>query len=197
MASPLWMTEEEFTTAFDEDTKAEWLAGEVIIIPPASTIHVRLTGFLHFILSGFVAHHDLGQILGPELMIRLEVLRRRRVPDILFVAKEQLDIIKTNHIEGPPDLTIEIVSPDSLARDWREKYLEYEAAGVREYWVIDPMHELVEAYQLTDTKQYQVIAPIDDIIHSTVLNGFFLNPTWLWQSPLPNPLEILKTLKVL
>lgn len=155
-------------------------------------------GFLHFILLGFVTHYDLGQILGPELQIRLKNPGRRRVPDILFVAKERLSIIKLNHIEGPPDLTIEIVSPDSVARDWREKYQDYETAGVREYWVIDPMSERMEAYQLNETGQYQLITPAEDgLIYSVVLAGFFLNPNWLWQPSLPNPFDILKTLGLL
>lgn len=41
-------------------------------------------------------------------------------------------------MDGTPDLIVEVTSPESLARDRGEKYVEYEAAGVREYWLIDP-----------------------------------------------------------
>lgn len=191
------MTEAEFEKWVDEDIKAEWVGGEVIIMSPSSIIHVRLVGFLLQIMGAFARQRELGEILGPELQIRFETLKRRRVPDILFVARDRLDIIQTNHIEGAPDLVVEVVSPDSLARDWREKYLDYEAAGVREYWIIDPMAERVESYTLNEEKKYSLIQELDGKIYSTVLDGFYLKPGWLWQAPLPNPLEVLRELAVL
>ncbi|MDE3091156.1 MAG: Uma2 family endonuclease [Chloroflexota bacterium] len=199
------MTEDEFVAWCDEDVKAEWVDGEVIVHSPANIKHVRLDKFLLQVLDGFVTPHDLGEVIGPEFQIRLGALRRRRVPDILFVAKERLDILKPNHVEGAPDLVMEIVSPDSLARDWRDKYLEYEAAGVREYWIIEPMAERVEAYTLGfvvsaqpngEDKHYARIDEEDDAIHSTALPGFYLKPAWLWQDPLPKVVEVLRELKV-
>jgi Uma2 family endonuclease len=194
---PHSMTEEEFVAWCDEDIKAEWVDGEVIVHSPASARHVRLAKFLLQVLDRVVTHHDLGEVLGPELQIRLAALRRRRVPDILFVSKERLGIIQPNHVEGAPDLIIEIVSPDSLARDWREKYLEYEAAGVREYWVIEPMAERVEAYAQGEDNRYTRIEETDDTIRSMVLAGFYLKTTWLWQEPLPKVVEALRELKVI
>src|SRR5687768_16717845 len=135
------MSEAEFLAWQDEDIRAEWVNGEVIVMSPASTKHVRLVGLLLQVIGIFARHYQLGEIFGPELQVHFEELRRWRVPDLLFVAADRLQIIKPTYVEGAPDLVIEIVSPDSLARDWREKYLEYEAAGVREYWVIDPMSE--------------------------------------------------------
>jgi Uma2 family endonuclease len=193
----LRMTEEEFVAWCDEDTKAEWVDGEVIVHSPSNVKHVDLAGFLNFIMRGFVISRELGVVYGPELQVRFGLLRRRRVPDLLFVAKERLDLIKTTEVEGAPDLIVEIVSPDSLARDWREKYLEYEAAGVREYWVIDPMAQRVEGYVLEEDRRYALIEETDGCVPSTVLPGFYLKPVWLWQALLPNPIEVLKELGVL
>jgi Uma2 family endonuclease len=193
----LRMTEEEFVAWCDEDTRAEWVDGEVIVPSPANLKHVDLAGFLNLILRVFVTSKDLGAVYGPELQVRFAALRRRRVPDLLFVATEHTDILKTTEVDGAPDLIIEIVSPDSLARDWREKYLEYETAGVREYWVVDPMAQRVEVYALGADGRYALIEEKDGVVHSTVLAGFFLKPAWLWQEPLSNPLEILRELGVL
>lgn len=52
---------------------------------------------------------------------------------------------------------MEIVSPDSVARDWREKYFEYQRAGVREYWVLDPLVPTIEAYTLGKSGDYHRI----------------------------------------
>jgi Uma2 family endonuclease len=131
------------------------------------------------------------------LQVRFASLRRRRVPDLLFVSTERMGILKATEVDGAPDLIIEIVSPDSPARDWREKYLEYEAVGVREYWVIDPMSKRVEGYALGADGRYSLIEEKDGVVHSTVMTGFFLKPVWLWQEPLPNPLDILRELSVL
>ncbi|BCX03621.1 MAG: hypothetical protein KatS3mg053_1559 [Candidatus Roseilinea sp.] len=88
-------------------------------------------------------------------------------------------------------MVVEVVSPDSVARDWREKYLDYQAAGVCEYWVVDPLSEQVEAYALNAEKQYERIEMQDDKIASRVLPGFYLKPSWLWQDELPNPMDVL------
>ena len=186
------MTEEAFVAWCDEDIKAEWVDGEVIIMSPSSIRHVDLAGFLVILMRTFVTHHNLGTVLGPECQIRLADQRRRRVPDLLFVAQARAEIIQPNHIEGPPDLVVEIASPESVARDWREKYMEYETAGVGEYWVIDPMAERVEAYRLNQNRKYELLPEKEGAIHSHILPGFYLKPAWLWQTPLPNPLDILR-----
>jgi Uma2 family endonuclease len=186
------MTEDEFVAWCDEDVKAEWVDGEVIVHSPANVGHVRFVKFLLKLLDDFVVAHDLGEILGPEFQVRIGRLRRRRVPDILFIAQARLEIIKTSHVEGAPDLIIEIVSPDSIARDWREKYLEYEAAGVHEYWVIEPAEEYVEAYALGEDQRYARLEEKEGAIHSTALPGFYLKPAWLWEEPLPKVAEVLR-----
>jgi Uma2 family endonuclease len=193
----LRMTEEEFVAWCDEDTRAEWVDGEVIMPSPANLRHVDLAGFLNLVLRAFVTSRSLGVVYGPELQVRFASLRRRRVPDLLFVSTERLGILKTTEVDGAPDLIVEIVSPDSPARDWREKYLEYEAAGVREYWVVDPMSQRFEGYTLDANGRYALLEEKDGIVRSAVLGEFFLKPAWLWQEPLPNPLDILRELGVL
>jgi len=78
-----------------------------------------------------------------------------------------------------------------VARDWREKYLDYQAAGVREYWVIDPMARRVEAYAMDAQNQYERLEGQAGRIASRVLPGFYLEPEWLWREELLDPLEVL------
>ena len=189
------MTEDEFVAWCDEDVKAEWVDGEVIIMSPASSRHVQIATWLIRVMGDFVEDRDLGAVLGTELMIRLGRQRRRRVPDILFVARERLGLLRKNHFEGAPDLAIEIVSPDSRERDCRDKFDDYRKGGVREYWIIDPDEEELSAYALGANRRYAAIPPVDGRVHSEVIPGFFLRPEWLWRSPLPRKADVLRAMR--
>ena len=75
---------------------------------------------------------------------------------------------------------------------------------MREYWVIDPMSQHVEAYALpsgeapdTATQRYRRLEEHDGAIASTVLPGFRLRTTWLWPQTRPKTIEILRDLGVL
>lgn len=192
----LHMTEEEFERFTDDEfnRKAEWVDGEVIVPMATSIEHSQIIVFLLTLLNIFCAQRRLGLVLGENAQVRFERLRRRRTPDILFLSHDRLNQRRKTYIEGAPDLVMEIVSPDSVARDWREKYLEYEAAGVREYWVVDPMAERVEAYVLNAQQRYERLEMQAGKIASGVLPGFYLKPEWLWQDELPNPMDVLAEL---
>jgi len=189
------MTEEEFDAWCDEDIRAEWVGGEVIVHSPASPQHDAMLLFLANVAGSFVTFHDLGVVLGPNVQVRRPNLRR--VPDLLFIAKERREIIQASCVDGAPDLVLEIVSPDSVERDWREKFLEYEAAGVREYWVVDPNVKRMRAYRLGEQGRYVQLEEEGGVIRSKVLPGFWLRVAWLWQEPLPDPLGVLRELGVI
>jgi Uma2 family endonuclease len=112
----------------------------------------------------------------------------------MFIAKQRLHSLRPTHLEGPPDLVMEIASPDSVDRDWREKFADYQAAGVPEYWIIDPAHQRVEAYQLVDGA-YHSIVHNQGRVASTVLAGFFLRTELLWQEELPKVRDTLKAIE--
>ncbi len=191
---PRKMTEKEFDASIDQDVWAEFKDGEVITKMPALLRHELLFQFLLMLLSGFVRARDLGIVVGSQYAIRLRP-GLRRVPDLIFVSKERMDIVQERFVQGAPDLAIEIVSADSMSRDWREKYLEYQNAGVREYWVFDPQSGYSEWYSLQDA-QYVLIPLQDGAYHSRVVDGFLLLEEWLEQERLPDPLTILHEWKI-
>ena len=173
-AVPEFMTADEFLSFRAEGVRIEWVDGRVITMAPVSNDHSDINSWLSAILRIYVDAKDLGILRGPEFAIRLSSVKTQRVPDLLFLAKARLNLLKPNCIDGPPDLIIEIVSPDSEARDWRKKYLEYESAGVSEYWVIDPMSLHLEAYHLTPQRQYIQIEEQEGKIASLAIPGFYL-----------------------
>lgn len=192
---PRRMTEAEFDAWMDEDVWAEFQDGEVITKMPALMKHELLFKFLLILLELFTTHKGLGLVLGSQYAIRLRP-GLRRVPDLLFVSKARLGIVGERFVEGAPDLVVEIVSPDSVARDWRDKYVEYAAAGVREYWVFDPQSEHVEWYALNPEGHYELIGAQDGVLRSRELEGFYLRVDWLWRGELPDPIRLLREMGI-
>lgn len=183
--------------AFKHEVRAEWVEGDVIVMAPGSIDHQELMGWLYRLLADFVEHRDLGSAVFDCFTRLTKPSRQIRVPDVLFIQKSRLaELVRSGQpIQGSPDLVIEVVSADSAARDWREKYAVYQAAGFREYWVIDPANRVVEAYQF-DEAGYRKIEPVDGKIASLVVAGWYLRPAWLWQQPRPLVLTLLAELGV-
>jgi Uma2 family endonuclease len=187
------MSEEEFVAwSFREEISSEWVAGEVIVMSPISAEHDRIYHWLTVLLSTYVEHRDLGSVHGPELQVRFAGPPSRRQPDILFLSTAHSDRLRKTYVDGPPDMIVEIVSPESVSRDWRVKYLEYEAAGVSEYWVIDPLAERVELYVLSADKKYDSIAEREEWLVSTAISGFRIRPEWLWPATRPKVADALR-----
>lgn len=72
------------------------------------------------------------------------------IPDILFITKERLHIVKRGRIEGAPDIIVEVLSPSNWLKDRREKFETYAKAGVREYWIVDPRARTIELFFLRE-----------------------------------------------
>jgi Uma2 family endonuclease len=183
---------EEFMAWADEDTHAEWVDGEIVLMSPANIEHQDLIGFLFRLISQFVDTHRLGRVFVAGVLMRLRTRPSGREPDLLFVANEHADRLRETYVDGPADLVVEIVSPDSTSRDRGEKYAEYEAAPVPEYWVVDPLRRDAQLNVLGEDGRYH-LAPLDadGFYHSTILAGFRLQVDWLWQRPLPPIAEVL------
>ncbi len=165
---------------------------------PVSYQHADLVGFLDAIMRYFVEAHDAGRILTNPFQMRLRDIQRGREPDLIFVAKEHLNRLTSTYLDGPAEIAIEIISPESIARDRGDKFVEYEAAGVREYWLIDPQRKQAEFYVLTAERRYHpVLIGSQGIFNSQVLDGFWLRVEWLWQEPLPKVAAVLQELKVI
>jgi Uncharacterized protein conserved in cyanobacteria len=191
---PLRMTFEEFLDWADEDTWAEWVDGEVIFLT-AAYWHQRVADFLAALVQHWVEEQGLGgaACTAPFLMHCAPGMPGRE-PDLLYLAPEHMDRLRASRIEGPADLVVEIVSPESERRDRDEKYFEYERGGVREYWIIDLEAQQAEFYRRDDSDgAFRRVAPdAEGVYRSAVLSGFPLTVAWLWQRPLPTLMSVLR-----
>lgn len=186
------MTYDEFLAAFEDSTHVEWVNGEAIVFMPPDIRHQRLVQFLALLLALYVRHTRAGEIFFAPLEMRAQPGGNARGPDILYVAREHQARITEKRISGPADLIAEIISPESVGRDRADKFYEYEQAGVREYWLIDPRpgYERADFWVLNDAGRY-VPVPIDGqgIYRSAVIPGFWLDVNWLWGEELPDYLR--------
>lgn len=131
----------------DDDKRYEILRGGLIMVPAPFTIHQRLLIRLSVIFSNFIKEKKLGEVLvAPTDVVLAEDIVVQ--PDILFISKERLDIIKEAAIMGSPDLIVEIVSPSSASYDTVEKRNIYEEYGVKEYWLVFPQEKVIEVLTL-------------------------------------------------
>lgn len=120
-----------------------------------------------------------------------------REPDIFFVKTENFDCIKEQFFEGAADLVVEVVSPESVARDTQDKFEEYEAAGVNEYWIIDYNRRTANFYGFDKDRKYQLLHfSADGRFESCVIKGLWIKTDWLWQEELPSLIEVLKDWKI-
>lgn len=178
------MTFEQFVQALNEDTRAEWVDGEVVTLSPVSTLHESLGGFLYLLLRAYVEQKGLGRVLIAPFVMRLLEANRAREPDILFVKKEHLSRLRDTYLDGPADLVVEITSAESVLRDRGEKYAEYEMEGVSEYWVIDPEAKRADFFVLGERGWYErQQEDAEGIYYSSAIDGLALPVEWLWNPP--------------
>jgi Uma2 family endonuclease len=189
-------TFEEFCFLIKEDQKTDLIEGVIYMSSPENTDANDLFLWLARVIGGFVEERELGQLFGSRVAFRLGETQGPE-PDIAFVRTERLDIVQRGFVDGPPDMAIEIVSPDCVERDYVQKREQYRQAGVQEYWIVDEMEQRVVLLRLNASGACREVRPLKGSLHSQVLPGFWLRPEWLWQEPRPKTrivlAELLKT----
>ncbi len=94
-------------------------------------------------------------------------------PDVIVVLQANSAIITPDKLVGAPDLVVEIASPGTATHDRGRKLRAYERAGVREYWIADPIARTVELLAL-DGGSYRAVGVFQGqaLLPSHVLPGF-------------------------
>jgi len=175
---------EEFLQWLDEDTWAEWVDGEVQLMSPVNDEHQMVVTYLSALLTNYASAMRVGIVMGEPFQMKSGPHLPGRSPDILFVSSSRSHLIQRHFLNGPADLVVEVISPESRARDRGEKYYEYEQAGVKEYWMVDPDRKQVEFHVLSPQGIYQpAFVGNEGEYHSTAVEGFWIRVEWLWQRP--------------
>jgi len=143
---PRWTYERLCAELEETNQPCELWHGHVITSPAPTPFHQIVAYRLQDALHRWVDPRKVGLVLGaPSDVVLAPDLALQ--PDVLFIAKARQGIVK-NHIYGAPDLVMEVVSPDRPRRDYKDKKGQYEAHGVKEYWIVDPDRKRIEVWSM-------------------------------------------------
>jgi Uma2 family endonuclease len=182
----------DFLILIKEHEKADLLNGVIYMASPESTDNNDLGVWLLKLMSEFTEQSDLGKVYFSRVAFRITE-KQGPEPDIAFVAKRRLRLVKKGFVDGPPDIAVEIVSADSMERDYETKRALYERAGVKEYWIIDP-DERKATFLRRQRGKFREVALDGTVFESIVLRGFKLDVRWLWAKQRPSAFRLLQGL---
>jgi Uma2 family endonuclease len=189
----LRMSYEEFLKWAGEDTYAEWVDGEVILLMPPKSAHQEIVLFLAYLLRTVSSLTGDTKVVVAPFEVFLPSRPSSREPDIIVITGERLQNLSEERFTGGPDLVVEVVSEDSVRRDRVEKFLEYEREAVREYWLIDsrPRHRGLSVFVLEQGSFVPMEENDEGWFESRVLPGFRVKRAWFSGEQLPDPASAL------
>lgn len=182
-------TFEDFCEIIREDQKADLIDGVIHMASPENTDANDLFGWLFMVIRGYARRTNQGRVFGSRVALRLAE-EHGPEPDIAFVHTKHLDRVRRGFVAGAADLAVEIVSPESVERDYNRKRELYQEYGISEYWIIDEEDQSVVLLRLKKGEYHQV-RPKNGELHSKALAGFWLRTEWLWQEPRPDEFDTL------
>jgi Uma2 family endonuclease len=152
----------------DPLSRYEIINGELIVSPAPAPDHGQLVLALYDAFKSSVKAGKLGRLWVAPVDVELG-LHNIIQPDLLFISRDRLGMVG-KIIRGVPDLAVEVVLPGSLRQDYVAKRALYELAGVKEYWIVDPMRRSITVLVL-ENGAYVSVEPGDGFARSTVVPG--------------------------
>lgn len=171
VSEALKFTYSDYLLLPDNGKRYEILEGELLMSPAPNAKHQTTLIRLVRILSAYVEKNILGQVFIAPFDV---VISKNDVvqPDLIFIPTKNEFKIKSSHMEGAPDLVVEIVSPGSAQRDRIIKRKIYALHGVKEFWLVHPEKEQIQILRL-EKGDFKRIAELkrEDILTSPLLSG--------------------------
>lgn len=171
------MTLEEYE-ALPEGVRVEIIRGKVYQtydMASPSMVHQEILSELHIEIGNYLrskkgdcrvfpAPFDVKLNDNPSTVVQ---------PDLFVVCdKNKLDGKRVN---GAPDWVIEIISPSSISHDYLQKLKLYASAGVREYWIVNPLDQTVVVYDLTSGNMEPHTYSFHDTVKVNIYEDFFID----------------------
>lgn len=163
-------TEDDYFEVSDRGRLVEFSDGNIEVLPLPTYFHQIIIGRLYKVLDTYVLDHRLGAVAFAPLPVKLRQGKFRE-PDLMFMSRGHRE--RVGKYWGVPDLAVEVISDGGQDHDRRVKRNEYAAAGVSEYWIIDPNAQTLEALCLAgDAFVQKALLSNTDVLTSELFPGW-------------------------
>ncbi|MCF4970579.1 Uma2 family endonuclease [Nostoc sp. CMAA1605] len=139
--------------AYDDgtDSRYELVDGKLELMNPPTFRHLLIAKFIEISFDAEIKRLNLPWLCLREAGVRTG-WRKSRLPDVYVIPSEQVMgfLDESAVCQSAPLLVVEIVSPDSIKRDYRHKRSEYAALEVPEYWIVDPIESKITILLLSE-----------------------------------------------
>lgn len=132
--------------ALPDGQRAELIDGEMYMMATPNRIHQRLVKDFTYLIEEYIRRKngDCEVYPAPFAVFLNGDNKTYLEPDISVICDKNK--LTEEGCKGAPDWIIEVVSPSSRQMDYNKKLFKYRAAGVREYWIVDPMKQQITVY---------------------------------------------------
>ena len=155
--------------------RAELIDGRIYYMAPLNRKHQRIILALSRVIADYIDRNN-GSCeinIAPFAAFLNDDDKNYVEPDISVICAPAK--LTDKGCNGAPDWIIEIVSPSSKRMDYYIKLFKYRTAGVREYWIVDPIREMILVYDFEndDYEQYS----FSEIVKVRIYDDFEINFT--------------------
>ena len=172
-------TEEDYYN-LPENVRAELINGQIYYMAAPSRIHQEILMFLSKTIANYIdSKKGPCKVYPAPFAVKLFAADDRNVvePDISIICDPNK--LTDRGCTGAPDWIVEIVSPSNSSHDYIRKLNLYADAGIREYWIVNPIKESIFVYHLEETKFEAAAYTFQDKIKVNIYDDLWIDFTGL------------------
>ena len=177
-------TEEDYYNLPD-DVRAELINGQFYNMASPSRIHQEVVHFFDMKIGNYInSKNGSCKIYPAPFAVKLFNDKKTIVePDISVICDKNK--LTDRGCSGAPDWIVEIISPSNPTHDYVRKLNLYANAGVREYWIVDPLEKEVAVY-FFEKNSFPVSYTFDDTIKVNIYDDLYIDFQELEKSFIPS-----------
>lgn len=168
-------TEEDYYN-LPENVRAELIDGQIYYMAAPSRIHQKTLNFISTEINIYLRSKDGScEVYPAPFAVKLfpEDIKNVVEPDISVICDPSK--LTDRGCTGAPDWIVEIASPSNSSHDYIQKLNLYADAGVREYWIVNPVKENVFVYHLEKTKFEAAAYSFQDKIKANIYDDLWID----------------------